>query len=440
MEKDRAFSSVVKNRGFLNLWANQLLVQLSYNLLNFTLIIWVFYLTSSNTAVSTLLLAVYLPAAIFGLFAGVLVDVTDRRRIIMAINILLMLSFLSLIFFKNSFPAILAIAFFNNTLAQFYVPAEFSAIPIIVKKAQLLTANSIFSTTLYVSFLVGFGLAGPTINYLGIDAVFKLGAILLSLAFFLSLLFPPIVGKYDQEGKKLIRALTKKDFHVFNQIALSEIKQTIIDVRGKLPVLSSILILAGVQMMVGVMAVLTPPFLERAVRISATDASSVLVLPLGLGMVVGGLLIGRIGHLLPRRRVVGVAITVAGILLLLVGLSPLFAKLPLSNILVAGSFLLGIAAVSIVVPSQTVLQENTPEADRGKVFAVLGVMMALVSVGPVLLAGILADLFGPLSIFIGAGLFVVWFGLFILKPSLFFAEHHLAYNIRQFLGLGHWQK
>ncbi len=165
MSEKSSFTAVIANRGFLNLWINQILVQLSFNSLNFALIIWVFKLTDSNTAVSALLLAIYLPAVILGLFSGVLVDVIDRRKIIMAIDFFLSLAFLSLIFLKGSFPAVLLVTFFVNALGQFYAAAEASAIPIIVTKNQLLVANSLFSATLYSAFLVGFGLAGPLLNH-----------------------------------------------------------------------------------------------------------------------------------------------------------------------------------------------------------------------------------------------------------------------------------
>ena len=81
MDQSKAsFTSILKSPGFINLWINQILVQLAYNSLNFTLIIWVYKLTNSNTAVSALLFAIYLPAVILGLFAGVLVDITDRKK------------------------------------------------------------------------------------------------------------------------------------------------------------------------------------------------------------------------------------------------------------------------------------------------------------------------------------------------------------------------
>ncbi|MBI4039926.1 MFS transporter [Candidatus Daviesbacteria bacterium] len=456
MAEKVTFASVIQNRGFLNLWINQILVQLSYNCLNFALIIWVFKLTDSNTAVSALLFSIYLPAVILGLFSGVLVDIIDRKKSIMVINILLSLSFFSLIFLKGSYPAILAVAFFVNALGQFYAPAEASAIPLIVKRNQLLTANSLFSATLYSSFLIGFGLAGPLLNHFGINFAFGLGGTLLAVAFLLSTLFPSITSTPDMESKKLILALAKRKYADIKEIGALEIWRTIRLIRGKLPVLSSIVILAGVQMVIGILAVLMPGFLEKSLQIKATDASYVLVVPLGLGIVTGGIILGKFGAKLVKRRLVSRAILFGGLLFFLVGVAPLISPAisyfshprpvpfvyqpPLSMVLIAGSFLLGIAMVSILVPSQTVLQENTSDSDRGKVYSVLGVAMAGLSLIPVLLSGVLADMFGTTPIFIGLGAIIILVGLFGLKPDLFFSKGDLPEKVKEFLGMGHWEK
>ncbi len=455
MSESTSFGSVIKNPGFLNLWVNQILVQLSYNSLNFALIIWVFRLTDSNTAVSALLFSIYLPAILFGLFAGVLVDITDRKKIILGINFLLSLAFFSLILTKNFYPLILLTAFFVNSLAQFYTPAESSAIPVIAKRNQLLAANSVFSTTLYVCFLLGFGLAGPLINHLSLDFVFGLEGTLLFIAFLLAFKFPSIVTKADAQGKRLIKAFKEKNAQEVKKVGMHEIRETLKLVRGRLAVFSSILIMAMVQVVVGVLAVLIPSFFERVMHINAADASYVLVLPLGLGMVAGGFLIGKIGNKFPRRLIVGRSILIAGLLFFVVGISPMLASVihylpkrplpffyqpPLSAILATGSFLLGITMVSIIVPSQTVIQENTPEEDRGKVFAVLAAAMSGLSLVPVFLTGLLADIFGTMPIFIAMGGVISLMGLFALKPDFYFSEHHLPFNIKEFLGLGHWER
>ena len=457
MAEKPTFSSVLKNRGFLNLWFNQILVQLSYNSLNFALLFWVFRLTDSNAAVAGLLVSIYLPAVIFGLFSGVLVDVVDRKKIIIVINFLLCLSFFSLIFLKGNYFAILIITFFVNTLGQFYSNAEASAIPIVVKKDQLIKANSFFSATLYSCFILGFGLSGPLINQLGIDSVFFLEGSLLTLAFILSFSFPSIKGTVDAQGKKLILALRKRNYPRIIEIGKNEISHTMKLIRGKLPVLTSIIILAGVQVIIGIIASLAPGFFEKTLRINATDASYIVVIPLGLGIVIGGMILGKIGDRLIRRRLVSRAILFSGLLFFFEGISPIFSpairyfhihpkplsfltQLPLSTVLIAGSFLLGIAMVSILVPSQTVLQENTPEKDRGKVFATLGVAMGGLSLIPVLLSGFLADVFGTTPIFIGIGGIIILIGVFGLSPSWFFSKESLPLHVREFLGLGHWEK
>lgn len=456
MNQTNSIQHVIKNRGFLNLWINQILVQLSYNSLNFALVIWVYHLTGSNIAVSVLLVSVYLPAVLFGLFAGVFVDVTDRRKIIMGINIVLIFCFIGLAFLKFSFPAILLLTFIINTMAQFYIPAESSAIPLIVKKEQLMLANSIFSTTLFLAFLLGFGLAGPLINHLSVNMVFGLGVLFLGCAFILAIKFPSIVNKSDPQGKKLIKALQTKDIKSIGDIGYFEILHTFRLIKGRIIVMASILILAAVQAVIGILAVLIPAFMEKVIQINATDASYVLIIPLGLGMVLGALIIGKYGHKLTKRKLVGGGIIVAGLLLFMVGIAPLispvinYLSLPkplpffyqpsLSVILAVGSFLLGLAMVSIMVPSQTVLQENTPEQDRGKVFAVLGVIMSALSLIPVLFTGILADVFGALPIFIALGGSIALIGLLALKPDFYFTEKQLPYKLREFLGLGHWEK
>lgn len=453
--EDVSSAQVLKNPGFLNLWVNQILVQLSYNSLNFALIIWVFKLTDSNTAVSALLLSIYLPAVLFGLFAGVLVDISDRKKIILSIDLLLAVLILGLLLFKGSLPMILLLTFLINTLSQFYTPAESSAIPIIVKRQQLLTANSIFSTTLYVCFLLGFGLVGPVLDRFGINFLFLAISSILSLATLLAFFFPSIVNKADEQGQWLIQALERRDLKTVGRIGLSEIQDTLRLIKGKLSVLFSILIMASAQAIIGVLAVLIPSFFEKIIRVRATNASYILVIPLGIGMVLGGLMIGRIGHRLPRRLVVASGILLAGVLFFLIGVTPIFApitkylhsyplpfiyQLPVSSVLALGAFLLGIAMVSVIVPSQTVLQENTPEEDRGKVFAALSTAMYGLSLLPTFSAGILADVFGamPIFIFMGGAIFI--FGLFAVKPDFFFEGHHLPQDVKEFLGLGHWAK
>lgn len=452
------FTSIVKNSGFRYLWLNQILVQLAYNALNFTLIIWVFKLVDNNLAVSALMLAVYLPAVIFGIFAGVFVDIFDRRKIILLIDLLIALSFILFIFIKSSFILVLILTFFVNTLAQFFMPSESSSIPVLVSKKQLFLANSLFSLTLYGAFMLGFTLAGPILNHFGINTMFVLGALSLLIAFLMARKLPSI--KVTSNTKNLAKLSSLKAFKILLRLTVKESKETLEFVRGKLEISSAILLMAGVQGVIGAMAVIIPAYMEKVLLIHATDSSYIVILPLGLGMIFGALVIGRWFHTFSRRGVVVPAIVGAGTILFLLGVMPTIAhffqaaELPayltkpryffkapsLSTIFAILAFIAGACAVSIIIPCQTVLQEHTTFKNRGKIFAVLVVVMTACSAVTAVLAGVLSDIFGVLPLFISLGILILGIGYLVIHPQIFFKEHWLPPSVKEFLGLGHWER
>lgn len=458
MAERPSFTSVIKNRGFRFLWINQILVQLAYNTLNFALIIWVFKLVDTNLAISALILAIYLPSVIFGMFAGVFVDIADKRKIILFIDICLAVLFFDFVFIKRSYPLILINTFLINSLAQFFMPCESSSIPMLVSKRQLFLANSLFSLTLYASLMAGYSLAGPILNVFGINTVFITGVALLLIAFGLSQNLPAI--KVSKVSKKFNNFLSLANFNKMLALTRGEAAETFNFIKGKLPIAAAIALMSLVQGIIGMLAVLTPSYLERVLKIHATDASYFMMIPLGVGMITGAMVVGRWLHNIPKRSLVLTGIMVSGILFILAGFAPTLAhilqspELPsymthprfffrapsLSSFFAVGAFILGFATVSIIVPCQTVLQESTTEKNRGKIFSVLAAAMMAFSAVPVILAGVLSDAFGVIPMFIAMGVVVLAVGVLARRPALFFAEEHLPFKIREFLGLGHWNQ
>lgn len=457
MAKNASFASVIGNHGFRYLWINQILIQLAYNTLNFALLIWVYKLTGSNLAVSMLLLAVYLPVVFFGIFAGIFVDFVDKRKIILTVDFLLALAFLMFVFIRGSYPLILLNTFFINSLAQFFMPSESSSIPILVSKKQLFLANSLFSLTLYASFMTGSSLAGPMLTHLGINSAFIFGAISLAVAYLLSQNLPSIKST---NKTKIQKSYSLEYIDKLVGLTGKEITTTFKYIKSRFDVSVSIALLAGVQGIIGVLAVLMPSYLERTLKIHATDASYFVMLPLGLGMVFGAILVGRLFAGKPRRSLVIPAIVASGIIFILMGVIPsitdflqssdlpsyitrprYFLRAPsLSFFFSILAFLAGLCLVSIVIPTQTSLQEKTTENNRGKVFAMLAVLMTAFSAVPVVLAGGFADLVGASPILVVVGMITLVIGLVALNPSWFFEEGHLSDSCREFLGLGHWEK
>ena len=150
--------AVFKNSGFLRLWLSQVTTQIGGNMVLFGLTVIVVDSTSSNTAVSLLILTFLVPAVLFSAVAGVYVDRIDRRLILIATNFLRGAAFVALYLAGANLAVILLLNIFVSTVTVFFAPAELAMIPTLVPRSQLLAANGIFTLTLNAAFAVGFAL------------------------------------------------------------------------------------------------------------------------------------------------------------------------------------------------------------------------------------------------------------------------------------------
>lgn len=439
MDKPGYFS-IISIPSFRYLWFNQILLQLAYNTLNFALIIWVYKLTGSNTAVSALVLTIYLPTLFFIMIAGVLADILDKKKIIMALNLLFAFGFLLFVFTKSYYFLVLANAFFINSLSQFFMPAEGSSIPMLVPRKLLMLANSLFSLTIYASFMIGFAISGPILTHLGINMIFILGACLFGVAFIFSQMLPTLQNSKSSEYKKLAIKINPSKLLT---LTVTETKQTLKIIKSKINVAVAIGLLALVQAIIGMLATIMPSYLETVLKIHAAESSYFLMIPLGLGTVLGALIVGKLANNLPRRYIVVPAIIFAGVTFLAIGFTPKLAEFvrqapSLAGVFATAAFLIGLCAVAIIIPSQTVIGENVSDRIRGKIWSVLVLMMNAFSAAVVLLSGVLSDFFGVTPIFIWLGVIVLIIGLTVVKPAYFFKPHHLPARFREFLGQSHW--
>ena len=144
--------NLLKNKNFLQIWLAQLFSQLAANLLNFALIIRVFDLSANtsyaNISVSLLILAFGVPSIIFAVLAGAYVDHLDRRKVLVVTNIVRAVLVLFFLLFEANLVFVYVMVFVISILSQFFTPAESAALPRLVKKNQLVAANSLFLFTL----------------------------------------------------------------------------------------------------------------------------------------------------------------------------------------------------------------------------------------------------------------------------------------------------
>ena len=399
---------VLRNPKFLALFSSQILTQVGGNAVLFGLTVHVFGLTGSSTAVSMLLLTFLVPAVVFGAIAGVFVDMFDRRQILIWSNFIRAGLYMLLLIFPDQLLIIYAVTALVATLTTFFGPAEAAMIPMVVKREQLLTANSFFILMLQASFVIGFALLGPAAHrFLGMDMlVIIVVAAYAAAGFFCWILPPSPPGQAGQASLDSARRAIEATF--------SQLREGLQYIRDHHNIFWSLTYLAITASLIGVLGSLGPAFAKDVLGLQDSDLV-VILLPLGAGLVSGIVVLNFVGHLLPRRRLIEAGMIGLGTALVVLGLVQNLDILrngddisALLVIVVVLAFLAGVCYAFVAVPAQTSLQEELPSDVRGRVFGVLNMLVSLASFVPIIVAGPLADVLSAAAVIIlFAGLVMV---------------------------------
>ena len=410
--------TVFRNRSFLLLWVAQVLSQLASNMVLAGLMATVVKATGSNTANAVLILTFLVPAVAFSAIAGVLVERSDARLIMLASNLLRAGGIVLFLLVGNNVGLIYLINLFVATVTAFFVPAELTAIPRLVNRGQLMAANSTFVLTINATFAIGFGFLGPLLlTTAGVDAVFIVVAVMFGLAALAIVPLPAVPPESHAEigVKETGRALTA----VFDQL-----NEGIAFVRAHRQIAWSLAYLGIAASLIAVMGAIGPGFATDILLLRPQDFFFVMG-PAGMGAVMGILFLNAYGRDLPRRLLIDGALVAMGVTLvglalvkpITVFLSPAFQpiqnNLPeaLSPIisLIAAVVVIAIAAgveyAFVAIPAQTALQEDLPVEVRGRIFGILNTLLSVASFLPVIVAPVGADLLN--LVFRGAGIPVV---------------------------------
>jgi MFS family permease len=418
--------SVFRNRNFVFLWSAQVLSQLASNMVLAALMAVVVNATGSNTANAVLILTFLAPAVVFSALAGVFVERSDARLIMMFSNLGRAVGTALFIVVGANVFLILVLNFVISTISAFFGPAELTAITRLLERRHLMAANSIFILTVNATFGIGFGLIGPLLlTTLGANAVYVVVAIMFALAAAAIIPLPSVKPETAPKPFDAGRTLT----HV-----VEELREGIAFVQRTPKIGWSLRYLGIGASIIGVLGALGPGYATTVLGLSAEDIFFIMG-PAGLGAVMGILFLNSFGQYIPKRLLIDVglfltAAMLAGIALVqpLVGvLSPalqpieenlpglLGALLSVIALVIAIAFGAGIAYALIAIPAQTALQEELPVDVRGRIFGILNTLLSVASFFPVLAAPVIADVvdivlpgLGIPIVLAGLSLFMVW--------------------------------
>jgi MFS family permease len=167
------------NQNFRRLWSAQVVSELGdwvYTLAIYNLLL---QLTGRAGSVALALVLQVLPQAVIGPTAGVVNDRLRRKHVMIAADLGRMLIVLCMLLIRTKdmvwlvYPLLVA----ETLLAAFFEPARNAVVPNLVKREDVVVANTLSSTTWSVNLMVGATLGGVVAALLGRDAVFLLNAL-----------------------------------------------------------------------------------------------------------------------------------------------------------------------------------------------------------------------------------------------------------------------
>ncbi|TMF78888.1 MAG: MFS transporter [Chloroflexi bacterium] len=149
--------SLLRRRDFALVWTASLISATGDWVLFIGLPIYVFQLTGSTLATSAMFVAELVPQIAFGSVAGVFVDRWDRKRTMVAANLILTFAILPLAFVRSADDVwiVYFVAFTESLVARFLRPAEGAMLPRLVDQRDLVAANALGSFASNTSRLGG---------------------------------------------------------------------------------------------------------------------------------------------------------------------------------------------------------------------------------------------------------------------------------------------
>jgi CRP-like cAMP-binding protein len=347
--------AVFKKRDFVLMWFAQLISTAGSALTDLAAGIYVYDQTGSAFLVGLTLMATAVPSLIVGLIAGVFVDRWDRRKVMMASNLLqgVVVAIIPLVLGLNiTFLFVLILV--NAGVKQFFDPAYEALIPEIASDEELTAANAFLQIASFGSTAIGFAGAG------------LLASIDIRLAFWIDALTFVVSAACIWFMKTRVKLEVPEEATSVG-VVVTNLKlgvRTILDT----PMLRSLFLLgAPVFFSFGLWNVLLLPMAIKV--LGGTEFQYGIQEGLtSVGFVLGSLFMARYAGRLQTGLWVFVGTMGMGIAGVLYGLAP--------NIWIAIVFVMvsGFFNSPSAVARQTLLQRNTPRELRGRVFSALFVM------------------------------------------------------------------
>ncbi len=384
------YRDIMRNGAFRRFWLGFTISELGDAMTRVALIWYVFQTTQSSQAVGVLLLCYTGPVVVGGLVAGTLLDRFERRRVMLADNLIRgaavgLIPLLSATGHLALWHAYVVAAVYGF-LFMITLAGGPSLIPSLVAPEQLATANALETLSFTLSGVLGPPLAGVLLAWIGAPNVILLDAVSYGL-FALALARMRVPAEQGAPSAEVAHASAP------TQGGMPPLNAALRLLVSNTPLLATTLMFMSFNLGEGMLFVWLPVLAARAGSLFGIlgGGSALYGLFLGalaLGELGGALIAGGRSFPLALGSLICLAqlLSGLGLGLLLIQQSPPWV--------IAALLLLGLFSAPLTIWAQTLRMRIIPEALRGRSFALLRTLMQ--STGPLAsaAAGFLLPLLG----------------------------------------------
>lgn len=350
-------STLWSHRDFLNVWAAETVSVFGSQFYMLAMPLAAVIILDATAYEMGILFAVeMLPFLLFGLFAGVLADRRGRRSIMIICDFgraaALAAVPIAWYFDVLTWPVMYAVAFVAGAFTAFFDIAYQAYLPVLVKRSELVDANSKLEASRASSQVAGPSIAGVVVDAIGAP----LAMVANSISFLGSALFLLRVKKKEEvvraENGKSVLAEIKEGVHI---VLHNKMLRGIAGCTATANIFGS---MTGALMML---------FLEDSLELSAGWIGAIFAVG-SLGAVLGAVVSARVVAAIGVGKTIVFSALVAGFPLMLMTLAyPENALLVMMPLLFVG----GIMNIMYNVNQVSLRQSITPDALQGKMNATM---------------------------------------------------------------------
>jgi dTMP kinase len=352
---------------------------------------------NAGQAVGVVMIARVAPGFFLASLGGVLVDRWDRKKVMVVCDIGRAATLALLPFIHTVWGLVLA-SLVMECFTLMWSPAKEASVPNLVPDEFLTNANSLSLAAAYGTFPVGaglFALLAKVAEWLssvpGLESLklnqeatgfyFDMLTFLISALLISRLVLPHLTRRASENGDTK-RIDWAQAYHEIKE-GWGYIFQT--------PLISAVLLGLCTALLGGGMVVPIGPLFSRDVTGSGAAGFGVLTVGLGCGVAAGVAALSVVQNRVNRVRTFELSLGAGGVALIV---AASMSSLTLATIGIAA---VGICAGGVYVIGFTLLQENTTNDLRGRIFSAVYTLVRLSILVSFAVAGFLADGLGSLS-------------------------------------------